>query len=94
MTLTWFDWLAFEFNRDDLGHAMLQVFRRRRSLVASTVLSVYGLEPLVRYNVSAWDVGLEGGSAIRTGAELRAGLRVVIDPPGAAVIEIKAVGSQ
>jgi len=48
-------WMAWQFNRPDLGEGMVQVFRRPQSFLESGSLPLFGLEPEARYVVRNQD---------------------------------------
>lgn len=56
-SLSTFDWIAWQLQRPDLGHGMLQIFRRSNSSLGSVSFPVYGLELTALYNVTDWAGG-------------------------------------
>jgi len=48
-------WMAWQFNRPDLGEGMIQVFRRPRSCLESGTFPLNGLEPEAKYMVQNQD---------------------------------------
>jgi len=64
-------WMAWQFDRPDLGAGLIQVFRRAESATASTRLSLRGLTPDARYQVTDVDAGqlaiLKGSDLIQPG---------------------------
>jgi alpha-galactosidase len=83
-------WLAWQFDRPDLGEGMVQTFRRSNSSYESARFKLRGLDPEARYAVD--DVDAPGAQGM-TGRELMEhGLMVnVKDQPGAAIILYKRV---
>ena len=78
-------WLAWQFDRPDLGQGMVQVFRRQESIYESARLRLHGLQPDAKYIHS----NLDSPSEVEmTGKELAdEGLPVTIaDRPGAIVV--------
>ena len=65
-------WMAWQFNRTDLGTGHIQCFARP-DVPASTSLTVYlrGLDPAATYH--AWDVDNSGSVSTFTGSQLMAG---------------------
>jgi len=78
-------WIAWQFNRPDLGEGMVQAFRRRESSYEAARLRLRGLEPDAVYAVR--DLDLRRGRTY-TGKELMdVGLRVEIPKqPGAVIL--------
>lgn len=83
-------WMAWQFDRPDLGEGMVQAFRRADSVYESARFRLRGLDPDARYRVTNLD---RRGTTTVTGWELmEKGLSVAIaDRPGAAVIVYKRV---
>ena len=83
-------WMAWQFDRPDLGQGMVQAFRRATCIYESARLNLRGLEPDARYRVTNLDAA---GATKMTGRELmEKGLRVTISQqPGAVVITYKRV---
>ena len=81
-------WIAWQFDRPDLGEGMVQAFRRADSFYESARLKLRGLDPDTRYALTRFDV--EGATEM-TGRELmEKGLAIWIkDQPGAAIITYK-----
>jgi len=81
-------WMAWQFDRPDLGAGMVQAFRRADSLYEAARLKLRGLEPDAQYRVANLDAA---GATKMTGRELmEKGLRVTISQrPGAVVITYK-----
>jgi alpha-galactosidase len=78
-------WMAWQFDRPDLGQGMVQVFRRDKSDYESARVKLHALEPDARYTLTNVDAA---GATEMTGRELMAdGLAIAIkDRPGAVVI--------
>jgi alpha-galactosidase len=81
-------WIAWQFDRPDLGEGMVQAFRRADSFYESARLNLRGLEPTARYRVR--DLDAPRAKEI-TGRELmEKGILVTIAAqPGAVVITYK-----
>ena len=77
-------WIAWQFDRPDLGEGMVQVFRREGSIYESARLRLHGLEPDAKYTLTNLD---SPGDVEMTGRRLaKEGLPVTVaDRPGAAV---------
>jgi alpha-galactosidase len=84
-------WMAWQFDRPDLGEGMLEAFRRPESSVESARFRLKGLDPAARYTVTNLDVPSAGSQM--SGRELsEQGLLVSIkDQPGAALIVYQRV---
>ncbi len=82
------NWIAWQFDRPDLGEGLLQAFRRSASSDSSSLYRPHGLNPKSVYAITNLDVG---GGLEMTGRKLmEQGLTVTIaDRPGAAVITYK-----
>ncbi len=77
-------WMAWQFDRPDLGRGMVQVFRRAESIYEAARLPLYGLEPDAEYKVTDLD---EGSARRMTGRELMGdGVPVRVDRRPAAVL--------
>lgn len=92
-------WLAWQFNRPEVGEGMVQAFRRRTAADETVHLKVRGLDRGASYVIKVVDgPGCEGLDGKRlTGAELmRAGLAVRLkEAPSAAVITYgRIIGSE
>ena len=81
-TLSSFDWIGWQLHRGDIGHGMLQLFRRGNSSLASTTVPIFGLQPAARYNVTGWG-GVGTAGVVESGQTLRSGLVVSLPPPPA-----------
>jgi alpha-galactosidase len=81
-------WIAWQFDRPDLGEGMVQAFRRAESVYTGARFKLSALDPDATYTVQNLD---ETGSHEFTGRELMdKGLLVSIDAlPGAAVVTYK-----
>ena len=82
-------WLAWQFDRPDLGEGVVQVFRRPDSGEQSMNFKLRGLESKARFEVENFD----GGKEVRTGRELmQQGLTVTLkEKPSAAVIAYRSL---
>jgi alpha-galactosidase len=78
-------WIAWQFDRPDLGEGMVQVFRRAASIYESARLQLHGLPPDARYTLTNLDAP---GKLEMTGRQLaREGLPVTVsDRPGAVIL--------
>jgi len=78
-------WMAWQFDRPDLGEGMVQAFRRANSTYEAARFKLRGLEPDARYGVSNLDtqetVGLTGKKLMETGY-----LVVLRNQPDSAII--------
>jgi len=81
-------WMAWQFDRPDLGEGMVQAFRRDKSPYESARLTLHGLDPDARYALTDLDAA---GVTQMTGQELLGnGLPITIrDCPGAVVVTYK-----
>ncbi|MGC8833074.1 MAG: alpha-galactosidase [Armatimonadota bacterium] len=81
-------WIAWQFNRPDLGEGMVQAFRRRESCYEAARFRLMGLDPHAAYTVR--DLDSRRGRTY-TGKELmEVGLKVEIPKqPGAALVVYK-----
>ncbi|MDE3067351.1 MAG: alpha-galactosidase [Verrucomicrobiota bacterium] len=69
-------WIAWQFDRPDLGQGLVQAFRRASNPTESVGLRLQGLDPAADYQVANLD---QGGSSVWTGQQLMAdGLVVVL----------------
>ena len=84
-------WIAWQFDRPDLGEGMVQAFRRGESVYEAARFRLRGLEPDARYAVADIDAG---APVEMTGRDLmEGGLPVTIkDRPGAVIIVYKRAG--
>jgi len=78
-------WLAWQFDRPDLGRGMVQAFRRGASIYTAALLPLHGLEPAAQYSVRDLDAAQ---ADVALGRDLmERGLSVVLeDRPAAALI--------
>ncbi len=86
-------WIAWQFDRPDLGMGVVQAFRRARSPEASVQFKLHGLQLESRYETE----DLDGGKQVVSGRELmEQGLPVTLNgKPAAAVViyrRLTAVG--
>ncbi len=82
-------WMAWQFDRPDLGEGMVQVFRRTDSIYEAARLKLRGLNPNARYAVTNLDSPDEKRNF--TGSELmEKGIPVAVkEQPGAVIITYK-----
>jgi alpha-galactosidase len=81
-------WMAFQFDRPDLGEGVVLAFRRPESVYESARFKLQGLDPKAEYSVR----NLDAGDAVKvSGKELcETGLQVVLkNQPDSAVITYK-----
>jgi len=82
-TLAEDQWMAWQFDRSDLGEGVVQVFRRENSPYESARFTLRELDPAARYSIRNLD---QPGTREATGGELmNAGLPVTIAKPASAV---------
>jgi alpha-galactosidase len=83
-------WLAWQFDRPDLGEGMIQAFRRADSFYESARLKLRELDPEAQYIVTNLD---ENKPQEMTGSELiEKGLVItILDCPGAVIITYKKI---
>ena len=83
-------WMAWQFDRSDLGEGMVQVFRRADSFYESARFKLNGLDPDAKYTIINFDLP---DKIIMTGKELmEKGLPITItDQPGAVVSVYKKI---
>ena len=83
-------WMAWQFDRPDLGEGIVQAFRRTQSSILTCQYRLYGLEPDTQYELTNFDIP---GTTVLTGGELmKDGLIIdITDQPGAVVIRYKAL---
>jgi alpha-galactosidase len=83
-------WIAWQFDRQELGGGVVQAFRRNASPVASMTFHLNGLDPAVQYEVKNFDA--EESTEVSGKQLMETGLTVEIrDKPGAAVIVYRAL---
>jgi alpha-galactosidase len=81
-------WIAWQFNRADLGESLVQAFRRPEAATEMLTVKLRGLDPNQRYEIA----NLDGGKQVRTGAELMRGLAITLsEKPKAAMLVLKAL---
>jgi alpha-galactosidase len=79
-------WLAWQFDRPDLGEGMVQVFRRGRSSYETARFFLKGLDPEANYRLTDTD---DGRPSVVCGAELmERGLLVKIEKRPHAVVMV------
>lgn len=80
------DWIAWQFHRADLQEGVIQAFRRPAAATGTLAVKPRGLEPGLRSEI----VNLDGGSEVRTGAEIMCGLEVTLrEKPEAAILALR-----
>ena len=81
-------WVAWQFDRPDLGEGMVQAFRHKDSVEAAACVKLHALEPDTVYTLTNLDVA---GTTESTGRDLaQKGLTVGIkSQPGAVIINYK-----
>jgi alpha-galactosidase len=83
-------WMAWQFDRPELGEGMMQAFRRDQSEEATGTFRLRGLDPAEQYEVTNLDV--ETPSKMSGKDLMERGLTVEIkDKPGAALITYKLI---
>jgi alpha-galactosidase len=81
-------WIAWQFQRPDLGESIVQAFRRLDAASDTLTVKLHGLVPQQRYEIE----DLDGGKEVRTGAELMRGHAITLrDKPAAAVLVLKVI---
>ena len=78
------DWMAWQFDRPELGKGMVQVFRRQDSPFVAAVFPLRGLDPDANYTVR--NVDIEGSQTLSGAELLRTGLPIKIETKPGAVI--------
>ena len=83
-------WIAWQFDRPDLGEGMVQAFRRPENPVESFTCRLRGLDPKAKYRTTDVDTNIASEAS---GGKLREeGLRVAIsDKPGAALVVYRKI---
>jgi len=77
------DWMAWQYDRPDLGLGLIQVFRRARSIFRVADLRLRNLDPEASYAIHDYDTGNE---TVHTGkALMRDGLPLEVDSPRTAI---------
>ena len=84
-------WIAWQFDRPDLGEGMVQAFRRVKSSDETKTFRLHGLEPETVYELTNADAA---GTTEMTGRELlEKGLPITVkNQPGAAIVTYKKRG--
>jgi len=81
-------WIAWQFQRNDLGEGVVQAFRRPDAPSDTLTVKLRGLDALRRYEIE----NLDGGKEIRTGEDLMRGYEITLrEKPAAAVLVLKAL---
>jgi len=85
------DWIAWQFDRPEIGRGMVQAFRRRESPFYAGRFPLKALTPDAQYDVINLDLP---GKTTLTGRELmETGLEILVrDRPGSAMIVYERVG--
>lgn len=79
-------WIAWQFQRPDLGEILVQAFRRADAKSEMLNVKLRGLTPDARYEVK----DLDGTTETRTGRELAAGFAITLkNKPAAAVFVLR-----
>ncbi len=77
-------WLAYQFHRTDLDRGFALIFKRKDSEGDAFAFAPKGLDPESNYAIDCQGTGLQ---AVRTGAELAAGIQLKIEKtPGAELV--------
>jgi alpha-galactosidase len=81
-------WMAWQFDRPEMGQGLVQAFRRVNSFASSEQIELHGLDPEARYEIRNIDAP---GVQTLTGRELmQSGITVSLpQKPGAAVVTYK-----
>lgn len=81
-------WMAWQFDRSDLGEGVVQAFRRPNSIFEAARVKLHGLDPGRRYTLTNLDTGAEEQA---TGKDLmEAGLRLTLaNQPDSAIVVYK-----
>jgi len=83
-------WLAWQFDRPDLGGGIVQAFRRSESLFVSAQFKLRGLDPNAAYEITDLDIGqpreVQGRELVQEGIVV-----TVNDKPGAVIFQYKKV---
>ncbi len=84
-------WMAWQFDKPEIGEGMIQAFRRQDSYYLSCQFKLFGLAPAGRYEINNLDTP---DKTVLTGQELmQKGLKIIIeDQPGAVIIVYKKIG--
>ncbi len=79
-------WIAWQFDRPEMGDGMIQAFRRDRNPSDTLLVHLQGLDPAATYTVRNLD---DDSTTERSGRELRdQGLAITISqPPGSALVQ-------
>jgi len=83
-------WMAWQFDRPDLGEGVVQVFRRAESVYESARLKLRGLDPEARYRVR--DLDAPRGKTVAGRELMDPGLLAEVkDQPGAVIMTYERV---
>ena len=80
-------WMAWQFDRPDMGEGHAQIFRRTNSPIATMSFKLQGLQPQKTYEVEDFD---KAEKPSFSGKELmKTGLTVTLPPRGSAIFQYK-----
>ena len=81
-------WIAWQFQRNDLGEGVVQAFRRPDAPDDTLTVKLRDLDPRRRYEIE----NLDGGKEVRSGEELMRGYAITLrEKPAAVVLLLKAL---
>ena len=81
-------WIAWQFQRNDLGEGVVQAFRRPDAPDDTLTVKLRGLDPRHQYEIE----NLDGGKEVRSGEELMQGYAITLrEKPAAVVLLLKAL---
>ncbi|NBV85307.1 MAG: hypothetical protein EBS01_03355 [Verrucomicrobia bacterium] len=81
-------WIAWQFQRSDLGEGVVQAFRRPDAQSETLTVKLRGLDPQRTYEIENFD----GGKKVHTGEELLRGYEITLrEKPAAAILLLKAL---
>ncbi|MBI3852899.1 MAG: alpha-galactosidase [Verrucomicrobia bacterium] len=82
-------WMAWQFDRPDLGEGHAQIFRRTNSPIATMSFPLQGLEPEQTYEVEDFDKAEK--SSVSGKDLMKTGLTVTLGPRGSAIFQYKLI---
>jgi alpha-galactosidase len=83
-------WLAWQYDRPDLGEGVVQAFRRAESPVAAAVFRLRGLDPDATYRLT--DADRDGATELRGRALLEDGLPLSLaERPSSAIVTYRRI---